>query len=496
MSDEKSRTVLTTILLSVSIVTLFQSVAFAEDQSDGQAPIVNFEFSDGAVISEFSTIRGTIQNEIAPKSATWELLDTSGTRYYVDISDDLSIDSELDVWNEWTFEIELDPISIGHCSCVARVVVEESNGNSIKFFQSIFISPDTSVIYQFPPTAQIISDHIFQWSGQSQTLEFISINFDSSTPTFSYLIVQSPSVKCSIEYMEIPSSANFFSPSEISEPASFRYDFDLANLSDGWFDVIIFAENSINQQFSYDCTTIRVDNNPPVVVIEAPSTVPEGMGYAIFDASSSYDDTWGIQGLTYIWSVVNSNEYAENGTMVVSGLDKRTLSLETIESGNYQVKLTIVDQAGNIGSAIRYLDVENKPPVVKLTIDGELFSDNSEFTLNRDSTCIIDASGSTDTQNDADSLRYVWRVNNIPTYEGQSREFSWPDGVEGDFLLTIEVIDDDYASSQISVLVKDDSEDPILPLSLILLALSVIFLSYAVVNMRKLANESDIPKWS
>jgi hypothetical protein len=239
-----------------------------------------------------------------------------------------------------------------------------------------------------------------------------------------------------------------------------------------------------------------VDNNPPVVVIEAPSTVSEGMGYAIFDASSSYDDTWGIQGLTYIWSVVNSNEYAENGTMVVSGLDKRTLSLETIESGNYQVKLTIVDQAGNIGSAIRYLDVENKPPVVKLTIDGELFSDNSEFTLNRDSTCIIDASGSTDTQNDADSLRYVWRVNNIPTYEGPSREFSWPDGVEGDFLLTIEVIDDDYASSQISVLVKDDSEDPILPLSLILLALSAIFLSYAVVNMRKLANESDIPKWS
>ena len=233
MSDEKSRTVLTTILISVSIVTLFQSVAFAEDQSDGQAPIVNFEFSDGAIISEFSTIRGTIQNEIAPKSATWELLDTSGTRYYVDISDDLSIDSELDVWNEWTFEIELDPISIGHCSCVARVVVEESNGDSIKLFQSIFISPDTSVNYQFPSTAQIISDHIFQWSGQSQTLEFISINFDSSTPTFSYLIVQSPSVKCSIEYMEIPSSANFFSPSEISESASFRYDLDLANLSDG-----------------------------------------------------------------------------------------------------------------------------------------------------------------------------------------------------------------------------------------------------------------------
>ena len=147
-------------------------------------------------------------------------------------------------------------------------------------------------------------------------------------------------------------------------------------------------------------------------------------------------------------------------------------------------------------SPIYSLEIQNIPPLVKLTIDGESIKNNGQFILSRDATCIIDASGSTDTPNDADNLRYVWRVNNIPTYEGDSREFSWPDGVEGDFLLTIEVIDDDYASSQISVLVKDDSEDPILPLSLILLALSVIFLSYAVVNMRKLANESDIPKWS
>ena len=146
--------------------------------------------------------------------------------------------------------------------------------------------------------------------------------------------------------------------------------------------------------------------------------------------------------------------------------------------------------------SINSLEIQNIPPLVRLTIDDVPMENNAQYILPRDATCIIDASGSTDTQNDADSLRYVWRVNNIPTYEGQSREFSWPDGVEGDFLLTIEVIDDDYASSQISVLVKDDSEDPILPLSLILLALSVIFLSYAVVNMRKLANESDIPKWS
>ena len=139
--------------------------------------------------------------------------------------------------------------------------------------------------------------------------------------------------------------------------------------------------------------------------------------------------------------------------------------------------------------------MENIPPVVRLTIDGESIKNNGEFTLSRESTCIIDASGSTDTLNDAENLRYVWRVNNIPTYEGVSRDFSWPEGVDGDFILTIEVIDDDSESSQISILVKDGSAQSSIPLSIIVLILSTLFFSYSIVNMRKQANESDIPKW-
>ena len=68
--------------------------------------------------------------------------------------------------------------------------------------------------------------------------------------------------------------------------------------------------------------------------------------------------------------------------------------------------------------------------------------------------------------------------------------------MDGDFILTIEVIDDASASSQISVLVKDRSTDPVIPISIIALILSAMFFSYSVVNMRKQANQSDIPKWS
>ena len=170
--------------------------------------------------------------------------------------------------------------------------------------------------------------------------------------------------------------------------------------------------------------------------------------------------------------------------------------MNTRQAGNYEIKLTVLDKAGNLGTSINSLEIQNIPPLVKLTIDGEPIDNNGQFILSRDATCIIDASGSTDTLNDADNLRYVWRVNNIPTYEGDSREFSWPDGVEGDFILTIEVMDDDFESSQISILIKDGSSDSAMPLSIIVLILSTVFLSYSILNMRREKNQSDIPKWS
>jgi len=501
VNDERARSILAPIISSFFIATLLQQISFAEDSGADFPPIISIDIVDGAIISDYSTVTIVIQNEEAPNSATWELFDSYGTRHFVDFTGDFdeggaSTDSQFSSWNEWSFEIEIEPLSIGPCSCIAKVSVEEEDGNPISTFTSIFISPDPSSDFQFPPTIQIVSDTSSHWFSKSHILRFVSMNADSGNSTFSYIVTQSSNVKCSNEYIEVASNSNILNPSQISQSdMTFSYNIDLNGLSDGWYDLSIFAINPSNQQHSYDCKSIRVDNNPPVVVIDGPDSITEGNGYAIFDGSSSYDESWGIQGLTYIWSVVKSDDIYENGTNVASGLDQRTFSVNTIDSGTYQIILTISDQAGNLGSAIKYLEVENVPPVVRLTIDGESISNNGEFTLSRESTCIIDASGSTDTLNDAENLRYVWRVNNIPTYEGVSREFSWPEGVDEDFILTIEVIDDDSESSQISILVKDGSAQSSIPLSIIVLILSTLFFSYSIVNMRKQANESDIPKW-
>ena len=500
MSDEGTRGVLTSFIVAIFIFSILQTTSIAEDGGAGYSPIVNIEIIDGAIISDFSTISGTIQNEVAPISATWELRDSWGTRHFVDFTDDLETSSDISSWNLWSFDIEIDPLTIGSCSCMGIVSVEETNGNPFTTYFSIFILPessDTSPPFDFPPTIQILPDMGSQWFSQTHSIEFYSRTIDSETPIFSYQISPSSIVKCSEEISQLPSEAQIIEPPASSLSVGiFSQIVDINNLPDGWYDLRVFAQTPSNQQFSHSCKSIKIDNNPPVVIIEGPDSISEGMGYAFFDGSSSFDETWGIQGLTYIWSVINSDAVSENGTMVVSGTDERTFSVNTNISGTFSVKLTIADKAGNLGTAIHNLDVTNVPPVVRLSIDDEPISNNGEFTMTRDSTYTIDASGSTDTQNDADNLRYIWRVNNIPTYEGESREISWPEGVDGDFILTLEVMDDDSESSQISILVKDGSADSSLPLSYIALIFSSIFFSYSLINFRKQANESDIPKWS
>lgn len=507
------------IIVALLVVTISQSTSFAEDSEVEYPTQITLEIVDGTYIYEMTDgsstiVSGTIQDETVPVSATWELLDSTGTRHYVDFTDDLVIESESGPWKEWSFSIEIYPLVVGPCACTIVVTAIDNSGNTHSELMSIFISPIT---HQLPPTIHIFAESSDAWSSQEHVVNALSRTVHHAEPIFEYTFRNSTNVKCSDvqsqNASDFPEDRITLNSSQISfgvnmdgnpvGPLSFIID--LAQFSDGWYDLIIYATNPLNQEVSHDCTSIRVDNTVPVALIEmllpsvpteGPSTIPEGLEMVLIDGSSSYDLNWGIQGLTYIWSVIEDGGGSASGVDFVVGTDGRSISIYPTLSGTYEVKLSIADQAGNIGSNSQIFEVQNIAPIVRLTIDGVPISNNDEFTLPRGSTCLIDASGSFDTPNDADNLRYVWRVNNIPTYEGESREFSWPEGVDDEFILTIEVIDDDSNSSMFSILVKDTGTSGALPLSIIALILSAVFLTYSAVKFRNQISESEIPKWS
>jgi len=504
-----TRDCLSSIILSLLVVTISQSSAFAEDSESEYPTQITLDISDGSYILEMSDgsstmISGTIGDESAPHSATWELLDSLGTRQYVDFTDNLELESETDSWKVWSFSIEINPLIVGPCACTIVVTSIDDSGNMHTELMSIFISPNTQ---QLPPTIHIYEDSTEKRYSQRYIVNALSRTVHHAEPIFEYTFRNSTNVKCSdVESQNIsdlPDDLIWLNSSQLSfgvnedghHVGPMSFEIDLTYYPDGWYDLVIYATNPLNQEFAYDCASIRVDNNPPVALIEGPSTIPEGIAAVVIDGSSSYDLNWGIQGLTYIWSVIEVGGSNVPSTVFVVGTDERSISVYPTESGTYVVNLAVADQAGNIGRNSQVIEIQNIAPIVRLTIDGVPISDNAEFILQKGSTVHFDASSSTDTSNDALNLRFVWRVNNIPTYEGASREIIWPDGIEDEFILTIEVIDDDSVTSQISILVKDGSVDSSMPLSIIVLILSTLFFSYSIVNMRKQANESDIPKW-
>ena len=103
--------------------------------------------------------------------------------------------------------------------------------------------------------------------------------------------------------------------------------------------------------------------------------------------------------------------------MVESGSNVRSITIDTNDSNTYLISLTAIDNAGNSNTDLLNFDVDNQPPIARLLIDGEPAYDGNEISISKDHTIYIDASMSSDTRNDQHSLRYVWRIDNVPVYD-------------------------------------------------------------------------------
>ena len=134
-----------------------------------------------------------------------------------------------------------------------------------------------------------------------------------------------------------------------------------------------------------------------------------------------------------------------------------------------------MDKAGNSANSYLLVEVNNTAPIVRLQIDSVTISGGETVELRKGDKLFIDASLSSDTDNDMDSLRYIWRVNNIPMYVGSNTELTWPEGIEDEFLLTLEVLDDDSESSTLSIYINDPDNQANAPFHLLLLLASAFF---------------------
>ena len=194
------------------------------------------------------------------------------------------------------------------------------------------------------------------WYSESYIIDALSSTIDGTLPSFSAIIRPSSTIKCTYGGFEEENPLYAVNYNSTPHPSlseivwdgdTLTFEIDLVDFDDGWHDIIIFAQSEIGDStYSHDCISIKIDNTPPSVILNIPEVLPEGTDTVNLDASSTFDEYWGIQGLTYTWSIKKTGGTGEEMNQVFSGLDYRSIELNLVDSGVYDISLSVSDNAG------------------------------------------------------------------------------------------------------------------------------------------------------
>ncbi len=483
--------------LALVIILLISSPSVVATDNFDDPIIISVDLENGIVTDQDIFVSGYVENEEMPSSVWWHLSDSDDQFELGFLTDGLFELDDLASRPRWGFEFTIEAQASMPCACNLHILAQDSVSDPVEVIRSIFYGEGSQSLL---PTVYIGSPAGDSWASSSLLIEGHSFSIGDSEPTLLAKIVQSTAVsQCSERDSStildtVGDSAVILSVDSVS--GSFSSEIDVSGFDDGWHDIFVFSTNEDVAGYSEACVSIRVDNTPPDVVIKGPVSAIEGSDDLYFDGSETDDARWGRDGINYIWTIRRPSHTGSIPIEVLSGYDLRGYSVPTDYSGEFELSLTAIDLAGNSGTSMLHFTIDNLAPVIRLEVDGRPAFDGETVKLHKSSTIVFDATSSSDTNNDISSLRCVWKINNIPIYEGLYREMSWPEGVGNQYLLTLEVSDDDRETSVLTVIISDAEPSSPTPSSLGILLCSIGFLIFAVYRRRRSSGEDiQIPKW-
>jgi hypothetical protein len=478
-------------------------------QDDTSYQSINFESNYPLYVNNSTNIYGYATSNQNSITISWTL----------EYSDIIYDSGQLNLYEEsnnfqnptYQWQIFLDFLSYpSSCTCYLTVTLDSSSPQ--KIIKPIFFTMENDIL----KPALIIdafSNNIYSNKINLSGKVWSSVNH---TPNLFWNIVQTNSIasSCKLDYSDIYSNAIEIKPSFENE-FSFENKLDVSSYVDGYYSLYVWANasdnlNSLNSDLN--CLFIQIDNNEPVSLIQYQTPLEsslskdnlnllEGFSPILFDGSISSDPFFGRSELNFVWVLsrftpnLNDDQYHLDVIHVASGDDQSTYTINGLNSANYSLILTVTDECGLSNSSTVHFSVINMAPLAKLSIDEMEISNGDSLLLLPEQNIYLDASESSDTENDISSLNCIWKVNNVPFYEGCQRTFAWPESVdEGGFILSLEVSDNDNYISQISISIISESSRDGAYFSLTFLLLSIIFLSYALYK-RYNTMDDIIPKW-
>ena len=486
------------LLLLGSTFSLGIPSVSADNSEHNDPTLISIDVANGASSETSIIFTGIIEDEELPSEFFWRVSKEGVEFDGGDLKSNLVSQISTSSRNQWSWSFELLFSATGECACYVSLISHDSDSDYLvtREMRVVFMALENSTnelhgfIINDLPSGEFVSGEVpiegwaaTYYSGSLQPNVKIE-TMTSLTSTFSESTIypmSSPNCSPDILLDDIPSK-------------DFTIYHPVDSKLDGWYVMdVIFCDsygNGIAHSF-----TIKVNNAGPVIYLDGIDTVDEENTWHIFDASDTEDPYWGGMDLYYVWTLRKPSHTGQLPVDVVMGYDLDNYVMSGSESGNYTLSLTVYDQGGKSSSKVVEFDIINLEPISVLMINDELVQNGQEVNVEDTQSIILDATLSSDSENDLGALRCVWIFNNTVLYEGCQRTFSWPDPSLYRSELVLEVVDDDGAIDSVSVVLIHPNEIQEFPMMTILFLVSGLFFAYSVSRRIRGSDEPKIPKW-
>jgi hypothetical protein len=367
-------------------------------------------------------------------------------------------------WN-WSITIEINESAT--CMCIFELLGLAEDGGVART-GTTFITGDTNGSQApfgilFSPTVHTIASSEINFEGiltddstsQSGGMFEAMLCRESDCPLWqswntSYQLIEN--IKFPLIVEEWNEQDRFLATLDLDSP-------QLSTLADGiWLGCIIATDAAMNvgQPIWF---RVSVNRLSPVANLSGPSQVNE-TEVALIDGTASLDPGWNWQGLQFIWMIHDS----DNNMRVPYQWEWEigaVLSLDTNNSGDFTILLTVVDLGGKMNSTSHNVKIINQIPNPKIVLGGVEVTDNELLRLPKSESWFFDSSHSSDDEILRGGVNREWYldgklVGNTAIFELESEQ------IDGLHELILVLTDDDGATNNISVqiVIAGASMDP------------------------------------
>ncbi len=348
-------------------------------------------------------------------------------------------------WN-WSITIEINESAT--CMCIFELLGLAEDGGVART-GTTFITGDTNGSQApfgilFSPTVHTIASSEINFEGiltddstsQSGGMFEAMLCRESDCPLWqswntSYQLIEN--IKFPLIVEEWNEQDRFLATLDLDSP-------QLSTLADGiWLGCIIATDAAMNvgQPIWF---RVSVNRLSPVANLSGPSQVNE-TEVALIDGTASLDPGWNWQGLQFIWMIHDS----DNNMRVPYQWEWEigaVLSLDTNNSGDFTILLTVVDLGGKMNSTSHNVKIINQIPNPKIVLGGVEVTDNELLRLPKSESWFFDSSHSSDDEILRGGVNREWYldgklVGNTAIFELESEQ------IDGLHELILVLTDDD-----------------------------------------------------